>query len=172
MAKIMIIKGGHTKKSNETNEANAANSSTHSGTESFCSEERECIKKRRTSAENSLLILLSNNRWLTCSKETTFTFSGAHTRNPTDHILSQLAGRWWTQQKAHRGPLSCFSPPQTLSPSLAGGPGVFPWGAPELWVLVLPLGLYRLPTESISLEQTMGGIYPLGDRADPLNSLP
>ena len=66
MAKIMIIKGGHTKKSkltaNETNEANAANSSTHSGTESFCSEERECIKKQRTSAENSLLILLSNNR--------------------------------------------------------------------------------------------------------------
>lgn len=69
-------------------------------------------------------------------------------------------------------PLSCFSPPQTVSLSLAGGPRVFPWGAPELWVLVLPLGLYRLPTESISLEETMGGIYPLGDRADPLNSLP
>lgn len=39
-------------------------------------------------------------------------------------------------------------------------------------MLVLPLGLYRLPTESISLKQTMGGIYPLGDHADPLNSLP
>lgn len=89
--------------------------------------------------------------------------------------LSQLPGELMTNPadyQAIQGPLSCFSPPQTVSLSLAGGPRVFPWGAPELWVLVLPLGLYRLPTESISLEETMGGIYPLGDRADPLNSLP
>lgn len=70
------------------------------------------------------------------------------------------------------GPLSCFSPQQIGSLCLAGGPGVFPWEAPKLWVLVLPLGLYRLPTESISLEETMRGIYPQCDRADPLNSLP
>lgn len=53
-----------------------------------------------------------------------------------------------------------------------GVSGCPPGEPPELRVLVLPLGLYRLPTESISLEQTMGGIYSLGDRADPLNSLP
>lgn len=70
-------------------------------------------------------------------------------------------------------PAVSLSPPlQIVNQTQVGGPRVFPWGAPEFWVLVLPLGFYRLPTESISLEETKGGIYPQGDRADPLNSLP
>lgn len=39
-------------------------------------------------------------------------------------------------------------PPAVSLPHLLGTPQ----GAPKLWVLVLPLGFYRLPTESISLE--------------------
>lgn len=74
--------------------------------------------------------------------------------------------------KTVRGDPQLFLSPTNYEPIPGWGSWVFPWGAPELWVLVLPLGLYRLPTESISLEQTMGGIYPQGDRADPLNSLP
>ena len=68
-----------------------------------------------------------------------------------------------TRLPDHKGSPSAVSP-QAEAPFPACGPRGVPPGRPWALGVSVATGVYRLPTASISLMQTMGSIYPLGDR--------